>query len=186
MYHVFMGSFLLRHREPMLPEKLSHRSGVVCNSEVCLSEEDEKQTVDVLMTAYGRHSKHTPTHPPHIDLALNMLPTVKLESLPPLPAGDVLNLEESTIVPVDFEGGEQVEGKKRRGRRRKEEGKKPVGLEESNDAYGGTTDDEGDDHQEFSDDGGKQKVGFSVKDRKCEKFRFIAWEKVNTDLSWTV
>ena len=142
----------------MLPEKLSHKSGSVCNSEVRLSEDDEKQTVDLLMTAFGRHSKNTPVPPSHIDLALNMLPTVKLEALAPVPAGDVLNLEESTIVPVNFEGSEHVEGKRRRGRRRKEE-KKPVALEESTDVYEGTTDDEGDDHhEELSDYGGKRKL----------------------------
>lgn len=106
------------------------------------------------MTAYGKHSKNTPTPPAHIDLALNMLPNVKLEALAPVPAGDVLNLEESTIVPVHFQGSERVEGGRRRGRRRKEE-KKFVALEESTDVYEGTTDDEGADHrEEFSDDGG--------------------------------
>ena len=132
----------------MLPEKLSHKSSAIYNSELRLSAENEKQTVDLLMTAYGKQSKSPANQPCDIDLDLSMLPTVKLEPLPALPEGDVLNLEESTFVQVHMQ---EEEGSHRRSARVQLKKLGDAGQAGSADLYAGTTDDEDDNFDDFSD-----------------------------------
>ncbi|KAK7113079.1 uncharacterized protein [Littorina saxatilis] len=144
----YVPAYLNYNREPRLPETLSHKQDAA--SEVSLTDKDKKHTVDLLMSAYGQHAKNTNTNPHHLDLDLSLLPIVKLEALPHLD-GDVLNLEESTIVPVNFEEEEQSERRKRRGRRRKEEEAETTNVEESNDAGDDFSDDDVVNDLNFSD-----------------------------------
>ncbi|KAK7476764.1 hypothetical protein BaRGS_00031991 [Batillaria attramentaria] len=72
--------FLAHGREPVLPPKLSHKSQDTSSSELSLTEDYEKQTVELLMAAYGLFSKKAVrTDVP--DIGLDLLPVVKVETL---------------------------------------------------------------------------------------------------------
>ncbi|KAL8609360.1 hypothetical protein ACOMHN_008154 [Nucella lapillus] len=141
----YVPSFLTFNREPVLPEKLCHRSETFGCSEVRMSEEEEKETVDLLVAAYGKEPPRPPS--PTFDLGeIANLPSVKLE---PLTAQEH-DMFSSTVIPVTFE----EEMKAPSEANTKEEVRQAVqaAVGEFNEAYCASTDDEANMHGGFEDD----------------------------------